>query len=209
MASNTVAILLAGGKSERMGVAKGLLKYGKTFWILEQIDRLGKNGIQKVYVGLGHDFEHYFWGIDWFEQATQAPVYFMEVQVKVVINKNPDLGSFSTLQSVLKFLNPESDVLFNPIDVPIPTEENFSKIFDSKNSVIIPKHLQKNGHPIKLGSLFWNGLLKLDPHEKNARLDVQIKKLPPEKITYVSVNQSSILKNINTPGEWKIFLKGN
>ena len=34
-----VLILLAGGKSARMGFPKGLLDYHGTFWILEQISR--------------------------------------------------------------------------------------------------------------------------------------------------------------------------
>ena len=36
MENNTVFILLAGGKSERMGFTKGLLEYKKIFWVLEQ-----------------------------------------------------------------------------------------------------------------------------------------------------------------------------
>ena len=34
MKNNTVFVLLAGGKSERMGIDKGLLKFQENYWIL-------------------------------------------------------------------------------------------------------------------------------------------------------------------------------
>ena len=52
-------VMLAGGKSSRMGVAKGLLKYRQTFWILEQLQRLEKTAISDVLIGLGHDYDAY------------------------------------------------------------------------------------------------------------------------------------------------------
>ena len=58
--NNIDFVLLAGGKSERMGVAKGLLKYQQTYWILEQLHRISKTNIKDVYIGLGFNFEHYF-----------------------------------------------------------------------------------------------------------------------------------------------------
>ena len=50
MENKPVFVLLAGGKSERMGVAKGLLKYEQTFWILEQLNRISKSNIQEIIV---------------------------------------------------------------------------------------------------------------------------------------------------------------
>ncbi|OIQ39994.1 MAG: hypothetical protein BM563_03745 [Bacteroidetes bacterium MedPE-SWsnd-G1] len=207
MENNTVAILLAGGKSERMGVAKGLLKYGKTFWVLEQINRIGKSGIQKVYIGLGYDAEHYFWAIDWFEQATKQFVQFMGVAVKVILNPRPENGSFSTLQTVLNSIDLKTNVILNPIDVPILNQKELPLITRGKNLVTMPSYLGKNGHPIKLDSLFWNSLLNLNLNSDLARLDLQIKNLPSHQITMIPVNDNSITKNLNTPTEWKQFLK--
>ena len=50
MESEPVFVLLAGGKSERMGVAKGLLKFKHTFWILEQLNRISSAKIKTVYM---------------------------------------------------------------------------------------------------------------------------------------------------------------
>lgn len=209
MANNTVAIILAGGKSERMGVAKGLLKFGKTFWILEQINRLGEAGIEEVVVALGYNFEHYFWAIDWFEPATIQPVKFMRVSVKVIINPQPELGSFSTLQFALKNIDSTQDVLLNPIDVPCAKTEELTKVLGSNSNVTLPTYKAKNGHPIKLKPSFWNRLINLDINSEQARLDIQIKSLKQSEISYISVEDSSIIKNLNTPSDWKQYINKN
>ena len=69
MQNKTVFVLLAGGKSQRMGVAKGLLKYQQTYWILEQLHRISKSSIKEVYIGLGFNFEQYFNAIPWLQNA--------------------------------------------------------------------------------------------------------------------------------------------
>ena len=69
MKNDTVFVLLAGGKSERMGTAKGLLQYQNTYWILEQIDRIASSTITEVYIGLGHHSEKYLDKIPLLHQA--------------------------------------------------------------------------------------------------------------------------------------------
>jgi molybdopterin-guanine dinucleotide biosynthesis protein A len=66
MDDSHVLILLAGGKSTRMGSPKGLLDYKGKQWILEQISRYKYVLNPKVYIGLGHDYENYFSAISWF-----------------------------------------------------------------------------------------------------------------------------------------------
>ena len=206
MENSTVAVLLAGGKSGRMGVAKGLLKYNKTFWVLEQINRLSEANINKVYVGLGHDFEHYFWAVDWFEKAVKEIVNFRGIDVQVVINSKPELGSFSTLQAVLNSVPTGSDVLICPVDIPIPNKKTLEKIIYSNYEVVIPMFQNQHGHPIVINDDFKNRLIDLAIEDENSRLDIQIKKLTTNQILVVEVNDSSILKNLNTPSEWKQFL---
>ena len=209
MENNTVAIILAGGKSQRMGVAKGLLKYGKTFWVLEQINKLSQSGVQKVYVGLGYNYQHYFWAIDWFERATKECVKFMGTDVRVIINPNPDNGTFSTLQTVLNTVDLNCSVLINPIDVPILNCKELSRIIKNDNLVTRPSFQGKNGHPIKLNSSFWNSFTNIDIENEMARLDLQIKDLKSNKITTIQVEDNSVTKNLNTPSDWKQYLKDN
>lgn len=207
MENNPVLILLAGGESKRMGLAKGLLKYQHTFWILEQLNRISKTSIKTVYIGLGFNYQHYFDAIPWLEKGQNEFVEYLTLKIKVILNPNPELGSFSTLQSVLYSLKSNCELVINPIDVPILTSEEFHKILVAKNKVVIPSFKGKKGHPIKITSAFSKRLSAINISDKNARLDFQIKELIPDNICIVEVNDSSIVKNINTKKDWVSFLK--
>ncbi|NQV78213.1 MAG: NTP transferase domain-containing protein [Lutibacter sp.] len=206
MKNNTVFVLLAGGKSERMGVAKGLLRYKQTFWILEQLNRISKTTISEVFIGLGYHFQHYFDAIPWLETALENEVDYQGLKVKVIINPTPELGSFSTLQTVLKNLNTSFNVLLNHIDIPLLNSEELNKIISTKNKIVVPNFEEKNGHPIKLEPPFWNSLLRIDINHKNARLDYQIKQLSISDVSKINVKDSNILKNLNTKHEWLSYL---
>ena len=206
MRNNTVFVLLAGGKSERMGVAKGLLKYKHTYWILEQLNRITTSKIEEVIIGLGFNYQHYFDAIPSFEDALTKQINFQGLKVKIVINKTPELGSFSTLQSVLKKIDSSNDIVINHIDIPILNSIELNKIISIENEIVLPKFEGKNGHPIKISSSLWNKLLQLNPTDKEARLDVQLKKVNPAKTSIIEVFDRAILYNFNTKKEWISFL---
>ena len=185
MENKPVFALLAGGKSERMGTAKGLLKFKNTFWILEQLRRISKSNITEVYIGLGYNYDLYFNAIDWFEKASEKFVSFLGMDVRIIINLNPELGSFSTLQTVLKNKSTNSDTLICPIDIPILNPTDMNKIAKVKNEVVIPTLKEFHGHPIKINTSFTNKLIPLPCNHKTTRLDYQIKKFEVQKISEV------------------------
>lgn len=204
MKNKVVFVLLAGGKSARMGVAKGLLPYKKSFWILEQIHRIAKSTLSDLYIGLGFDYECYFEAIPWLAAAQHDFLTYRGIRVRVVLNKNPEMGSFSTWQTVLKEIPLQSAILLNPIDIPILNPVDLQRIINAKNSIVQPNFEGKNGHPIQLSPMFWNNLVLQNP--LNTRLDLEIKKLHPSQITTIAVTDSLITQNINTPADWISFL---
>lgn len=206
MENNAVFVLLAGGKSERMGVAKGLLEYNNTYWILEQTNRISTSTITEVYIGLGFHYEEYLNKIPWFSEARSHFVLYKNLKVRVVVNQNPQFGSFSTLQTVLLQIPKNKSVLINPIDIPILNSTELENIIEAQNQIVLPNFESKNGHPIKLHSEFWQTLLLLNPTDENSRLDLEIKKIIPSKITTITVTDSCIVKNLNTPNDWATYL---
>lgn len=206
MEDNTVFVLLAGGKSDRMGVDKGLLKYKHTFWILEQLHRISKISIKTVYIGLGYNSQNYFDAIPWLKDALNNFVYYQGLKVKTIVNQAPELGSFSTLQTVLKNINSYGDVVLIPIDVPLLNSEELNKFISTKNNIVMPNFEGKNGHPIKMGLKFWKKLVSLNISDENSRLDLQIKKLNSQEISIIKVKDASIVKNLNTKTAWISFL---
>lgn len=200
----SVLIILAGGKSSRMGNPKGLLKYDSTFWILSQLKRFSIG--TPIYIGLGFEYQLYFDAIPWFKDALKKPILFEGKKVQIVVNPTPELGLFSNLQNVLKQVNSSRDIFVLPIDVPLLKTTELEELQKEQNEIVIPKHQGKKGHPVKLSSLFWNTLLEINPRDSDARLDIQIKKRNASGITIIEINDASILKNLNTPKDWHDFI---
>ena len=209
MHDSPILILLAGGKSQRMGTPKGLLDYHSTYWILEQISRYKHIDNPKVYIGLGYDFQEYFKTIPWLEQALNSFYKYNGVEVKVILNKKPEYGTFSTLQAVLKTVNINASVIIQPIDVPLVDKHSLKVILNEDNLIVIPTCDGKNGHPVQLKLEFWNRLLTVDVTSNDARLDRQIKQFNSLSITYIKVIDSSIYQNINTKEDWILYKKSS
>jgi len=201
-----VLILLAGGKSARMGSPKGLLDYHGTPWVLEQISRYKLFKNPRVYIGLGYDLQKYFDVIPWFKEAIDDTYNYNGVEVRVIINNMPEFGAFSTLQKVLKKVEKHTEAIVQPIDVPLPNEQSLTAIINENNTIVIPKCNGKNGHPVKLKPNFWSELLSIDISSKKVRLDVQIKQVNNSSVTYLKVSDNAVYQNINTKIKWHSYL---
>ena len=209
MKNNTVFVLLAGGKSQRMGFPKGLLRYQNTYWILEQLNRISETTIKKVYIGLGYNYEQYFEAIPWFKKAINSAQEFKRLSVTIVINKTPEFGSFSTLQTVLKEIDTSNNVLLNPIDIPILNSEELKQLISTNSQIVYPNFEGKNGHPIKMAHSVWGDLTTVDLLDNDARLDYLLKKINPVKISIIEVSDKVILYNLNTKSAWNLYLESS
>ena len=199
---NPILILLAGGRSDRMGFPKGLLNFNGQHWLLEQISRYKDILDPKVYIGLGFDYQLYLKHIPWLEEALKSSFMFEGVEVKTVLNKQPKLGAFSTLQAVLYEINVNRSVLVQPIDVPLLNMIELKKLCALENEIVLPSYNTKNGHPVKLSTNFWKPLLEVDCHDEEARLDLQIKKRSEQDISYFEVSDNVIIENLNNETAW-------
>lgn len=206
MGNNSVFVLLAGGKSSRMGVAKGLLKFRHTFWVLEQLERISASHCTEVVLGLGHDYEHYFMAIPWLEGAQEKPFTFLTLQVRVVVNDTPELGQFSTLQKCLNEITDLDSVLISIIDTPIDKGIFLNKLITIDADVAQLNFQGKNGHPIKISSEVHRQLIKIDRHDEEARLDIQLKKTTPARCSLIETPNRDCVINFNTPSQWKEYL---
>lgn len=206
MKNKPLFILLAGGKSKRMGVDKGLLKFNDTFWILEQLKRISSSAIDTAYIGLGYNYSNYFKAIPVFEKAVNKNTCFENLNIKVIINPNPHYGAFSTLQKVLQAINNQQDILIQPVDVPVLNPTELKNLCVVKNKVVLPNFCGKNGHPVKIQHIVWQKFLDLDCKESTSRLDFLIKSLPQNNITSVEISDKNAVLNLNNSADWKLFL---
>lgn len=206
MNKEATLIILAGGKSSRMGFPKGLLKHKNTFWILSQIENFIGD---EVYIGLGYDYQLYFDAIPWLEKAVEKPISLNGKQVNVVLNSSPEFGKFSTLQTVLEKLNNLHQIIVLPVDVPLFSVNEQEKLINNECLISIPTFNNKKGHPVVLAPKFWKLLLQLNATDKDSRLDFQIKKRNASEISLVEVSDALCIRNLNTPKDWKVFISAN
>ncbi len=224
-------IILAGGRSSRMGTPKGLLDYQGRPWLAEQLCRFEAASGRQAIIVLGFHRELYFARIPWMEKAVGGTVRQLGLEISAVINPTPEQGQFSSLQSAIAFLLanetnfderrttndersmggpkiPEAFIL--PIDVPCPVKEVFEKLagaFSHSIDAAIPRFQSKGGHPVLLGGGFLSRLADVPLSSPLARLDLQIQALPVKRINFVPVQDKDICLNMNVLDEFQDFTR--
>lgn len=207
MKNNVAFVLLAGGKSERMRQPKGLLLQNNNYWLETQLKSIASSGGTEVYIALGFHTAAYCEALPWLTSALQVPITYLNLNIRAIVNPNPERGSFSSLQTVLAEISEHTTVLLCPIDVPIPKDETLQLLLEKQQAIVIPNYKGKNGHPIVMAASFWRPLLQLDPNK--SRLDFLIKACPSSMIGIVPVENPEVILNLNTPEDWKTYQQKN
>jgi molybdenum cofactor cytidylyltransferase len=203
-------ILLAGGKSSRMPLPKGLQRIGHELWIERQLRNLANEGQSTGVIVLGYRKEEYLQALPWLHKAYTCQYEnfqgtFHGTQFQVVVNPQPEYGPFSSIQAGARELlqNPKTQAAtLLPVDVPCPPASVWRVLEDAQSSVVIPCFQNRGGHPVRLSRNFLNQLLLCPPNQENARLDFQIKLLPRTQVQRLETNYPGVLLNMNTPMDW-------
>lgn len=190
---NPNVIILAAGRSKRMGSDKALIEIdGKTV-IGRIIDKVIKISNRQIVV-CGRNY---------------AKIRCIGLNAKVVLNKNWKNGMFSSLQAGLKLCSKDKWIMLHLIDHPfvsLNTQQKLITEISDEYLVIKPfdERIKKSGHPILLNPLLIDDLLNEDP---KSNLKDFLHMLPFERIKYVNVNDKKIYDNINTPEQMHDILK--
>ena len=212
-------LLLAGGQSSRMGVAKGLLDFKGQPWLLEQMDRLKKVRTTHLILVLGYCAEEYLQEIPGLREALSPaksePFCQGGMEFSVRINPQPQLGSFSSLMEGIQ-ANREtgsfSELFLLPIDVPCPELSVWTKLQEALSAevaevqVAFPSYQGRGGHPVLLSERFQEKLFHIPLTSPEARLDSQIRALIPSQKRGAPVDDREVLMNLNSPREWNEYL---
>ncbi len=204
-------ILLAAGRSQRMGSPKGLLDFQGMPWIVHQLLLFKKVGGTHAIVVVGHGSREYRQAID------GARDLLTGLRVQCVLNTDPDRGTFSSVQvgiaatlegsSADRHRGPRALL---PMDVPVPAVQVWCELAkgfqESGCSVAVPEYQGRGGHPVLLSSEFATRLVGLPLQDKDSRLDRQIQLLPLGRVRRQSVISSETLLNLNDPAQWTAYL---
>ncbi len=201
---NISFLILAGGKSSRMGFPKGLFKINDRELILHHLDTFfqfikihdkDKKVQSTCNIVVGHHFKEY---ANFFSKKQMPDL----LDLKIIHNKDWELGQFSSIKTGISSLKNFSHLFILPVDTAPISIKTLIEITTIKNKdVVIPTFLNKGGHPILISSFFAEKLKSVCLENNNARLDFQIKELTSDKIERIEINDKNIITNINSKND--------
>ena len=188
------AIVLAAGKSERMGRPKALLPFhGRTF--LENIlDAISRSSIGHTVVVLGHHRE-----------AIEREIIELPF---TVFNPDYEQGMITSFQAGIRVLPPGTSGTFlflvdHPLVDPVTIEALIAR--QTPNMIVLPTFEGRRGHPVLFASQVLEEIVAL-PEGQGANIVVRRN---PDRIIEVSVDAPGILVDIDTPEEFQKLMKGS
>ncbi len=186
-ASPVSAIVLAAGKSSRMGKLKQLMPLGKSTILEQTLKNLLDSTVAEVIVVLGHKAEEIT------KRLSGRPV-------KVVVNPLYRKGMGSSIAAGLRFVDRQAQavmlVLGDQPYVDSPTINRLIDAFGSNNKgIAIPTYRKQRGHPLIFDRKYQAQLSRLSG-DVGGR---EIIKQNPQDILEVPVKCEGIIIDIDVP----------
>jgi len=151
------AVILAAGKSSRMGEPKQLLRLGETTVLGQTLENVRGAGVGEIVVVLGSS-------ADTIRQQLPASTFS---GLKVVVNQDYGQGMASSLRAGLSAVGPHIDAsLIVLADQPFTRSETLNRIvdryLDSNAQIVIPSYKGFRGNPVLLDRSVFTEVMALD-----------------------------------------------
>jgi CTP:molybdopterin cytidylyltransferase MocA len=150
------AILLAAGRSRRMGAFKPLLPFGDRTVIECCIKNLRDAGIGEIIVVLGH-------------RAEELRQHLQGDNVSFVVNPNPDSEMSVSIARGIERVNKDAlAVIIGLVDHPAVSPETIGILIQEWKAgakLVQPEHQGRGGHPVLVDLDYRAQLLNLDPKQ--------------------------------------------
>jgi len=180
------AILLAAGKSQRMGKLKQLMPLGKSTIVGQAIDNLLSSAVDEIIVVLGHRAEEI--------TKTIAPR-----PVKIAINPDYPQGMSTSIIAGLNLVSSQAQAVMLALgDQPFTSSQTINQLiaefYNHDKGIAIPTYQGKGGHPIIFAIKYKQELLEL----KGDIGGREIIKRHPQDVLEVAVDSESVTADIDT-----------
>ncbi len=177
-------VVLAGGKSCRMGSNKMLLSLGKSTVIGTNIKKLLE--IAELVVVVTGRYHH--------EIKDYLESEFPEAALRVIYNECYESGMFSSVQCGLKECC--GDVILVPGDSPFYQMSTLESLMEVQGDFVVPSYQRRGGHPILLRQPVIERLLR-------ATGTSNLKSLRElEEVVWLDVDDEGILLDIDTQEDY-------
>ncbi|HEY5075292.1 MAG TPA: nucleotidyltransferase family protein [Pyrinomonadaceae bacterium] len=152
--SKIAAILLAAGRSRRMGAFKPLLPFGDRTVIECCIGNLRAAGVENIVVVVGH-------------RGEEIREQLKTLDVRFALNSDPDSEmSVSIARGVEKVSTGTGALIIALVDHPAVPPETIKLLIDAWSRgarLVQPEHGGQGGHPVLIDLAYRDELLALDP----------------------------------------------
>lgn len=188
------AIVLAAGRSERMGSFKPLLPFGKTTVIDACLEHLRRGGVETIVVVVAQDL-----------RGEQLQRHLNHSHATFAINPDPTSEMGDSIACGVRHLPEHTQaVLITPADHPAVPPEVVAQLIEGWQhgaTLVLPTFENRGGHPVLVDISFRAELLKLDPQRG-------LKKLFEGHSTIVSriaVKSKYIARDMDTWDDYRVL----
>jgi molybdenum cofactor cytidylyltransferase len=189
VSANIIALVLAAGRSTRMGDDnKLLLKFNDKTMVSYVVDQLASSNVDDIYVVTGNE----------------ADAVKKSISEKVTFIHNPNYaeGLSTSVKAGIAALPDDIDgVMICLGDMPYITANDYNKLIDAyaPAKIIAPTTNGKIGNPLIFARDYFTNFEELTG-DKGAR---KLLKDYPEQIIEVDLNTEAIFQDIDTPQEYE------
>lgn len=182
-------LILAAGRSSRMGRDKALLDYrGRTF--LNHLVYLALPRVDSIVVVLGHNADRIAGSM------AESP------RLRTTVNSEYDRGMLSSLQRGLSEAGEAGWILWMLVDHPAIRGRTLDRLLDAAEGstapVVIPRHGGQRGHPILLSREVASELLRLSPD----RSPQDVVRGHYGNALFVDLDDQGILADVDRPPDY-------
>lgn len=150
------AIILAAGRSRRMGAFKPLLPFGDSTVIESCINNLHAGGIENIVVVLGH-------------RAEEVRTQLKNLNLSFALNPDPDSEMSASIACGVELIDENAKALIiSPVDHPAVPPEVVALLINEWEQgarLVQPEHLGRGGHPVLVDLVYRQELRELDPRK--------------------------------------------
>ena len=188
------SILLAAGKSKRMGKPKQLMPWGQSTMIEQTIDNLMGSAVNEIIVVLGH-------------RAEEVIKIIATKPIKLTINPDYEQGMSTSIIAGLNLVDSQAQAVMLALgDQPLIDCQTINRLieefYNHDKGIAIPTYQGGRGHPIIFAIKYKEKLLEL----KGDMGGRQIVKDHPNDILEVAVDAESIITDIDTISDYQSYV---
>lgn len=189
------AVVLAAGKSERMGSAKLLLPMGRSTLIETVVGGVLRSRPDGVLVVLGANREKF------------EPV-LGKYPVRTVFNPDFEQGMLSSVKRGFEAVPRDARaVLVFLGDQPPPPASITRRIIDAYSKtgkgIVLPAYRGRRGHPVLIDLKYRGEVAALDP-----RIGLrQLPRVHPDDVFEIKVRTAAVLRDIDTPEDYRALFR--